>query len=317
MIAWNVLRYLLAQSGSLLVTMIMVISMVFFGMRTLPGDPAVIRAGIEATEEQVEANRRALGLDRPLAEQYAGYMAGLLRGDLGQSWRQNRPVLEIIAARLPVTLLLAGSAYLLTLVMGFGLGILAGTTPGSLADRLVRGYTTLSLSFPEFWIAFVLILVFSVNLGLLPLLGYPANAPLGTRLTHLVLPALTLALPRSAQLARLTRALLIGERTADYVRTARSKGLGTFALIRHVTVNALPGTFPLAALELGGLLTGVIVVEQVFSLPGLGQLMLGSIAARDYAIVQGVTILAIVVFTAVNWLADLAQAAADPRIRYA
>ena len=310
------LRYLLSQSGSLLVTMVLVIAMVFFGMRLLPGDPAVIRAGLDATPQQIENARRVMGLDQPLLLQFTSYLGGLFQGDFGNSWRQNRPVLDVIADRLPVTLLLAGCAYALSLLLGFGLGILAGATPGSHADRAVRAYTTIGLSFPEFWIAFVLILIFSVNLSWLPLLGYPEQAPLADRLKHLLLPAFTLALPRSSQLARLTRALLIGERSQDYVRTARSKGLANLAVIRHVTVNTLPGTFPLAALELGGLVTGVIVVEQVFSLPGLGQLMLGSIGARDYAIVQGITILAILVFTAVNWAADLLQALADPRIRY-
>src|SRR5690625_4348232 len=296
--------------------MVLVIAMVFFGMRLLPGDPAVIRAGLDATPEQIENTRRVMGLDQPLPLQFTSYLGGLLQGDFGRSWRQNRPVLDIIADRLPVTLLLAACAYGLSLLLGFGLGIIAGATPGSVWDRSVRAYTTVGLSFPEFWIAFVLILIFSVNLSWLPLLGYPEQAGLSERLRHLVLPAFTLALPRSAQLARLTRALLIGERNQDYVRTAASKGLGSLAVVRHVTVNTLPGTFPLAALELGGLVTGVIVVEQVFALPGLGQLLLGSIGSRDYAIVQGVTILAILVFTAVNWLADLAQAMADPRIRY-
>lgn len=297
--------------------MLLVIAMVFFGMRLLPGDPAVIRAGLDATPQQIENTRRVMGLDQPLPQQFVSYLGGLVQGDLGSSWRQNRPVLDIISDRLPITLLLAGSAYLLSLVIGFAFGIISGARPGSIWDRLIRGYTTIGLAFPEFWIAFVLILIFSVNLSWLPLLGYPESAPLADRLRHLILPAFTLAFPRSAQLARLTRALLLGERGQDYVRTARSKGLGTVAVIRHVTVNTLPGTFPLAALELGGLLTGVIVVEQVFALPGLGQLLLGSISARDYSIVQGMTILAILVFTAVNWLADLAQAMADPRIRYA
>lgn len=296
--------------------MLLVIAMVFFGMRLLPGDPAVIRAGLDATPQQIENTRRVMGLDQPLPQQFVSYLSGLVRGDFGSSWRQNRDVLDIITARLPVTLLLAGSAYLLSLLIGFTFGIISGALSGSIWDRLIRGYTTIGLAFPEFWIAFILILVFSVNLSWFPLLGYPETAPLAERLRHLALPAFTLAFPRSAQLARLTRALLLGERGQDYVRTARSKGLANPAVIRHVAVNTLPGTFPLAALELGGLLTGVIIVEQVFSLPGLGQLLLGSISARDYSIVQGMTILAILVFTAVNWLADLAQAMADPRIRY-
>jgi peptide/nickel transport system permease protein len=311
------LKFLLTQTLSMLFTVLLVVSMVFFGMRLLPGDPAVVRSGMDATPEQVEASRRALGVDEPLSVQYFSYLAGLARGDLGQSWRQRTSVTQIIAQRLPVTLLLTGLAYSASLLLGFGLGILAGSFRGTLFDRFVRGYTTVGLSFPEFWIAFLLLFVFSVLVGWFPFIGYPDGAPLATRLYHLLLPAFTLALPRSAQLARLTRALLIEERTADYVRTARSKGLSAWAVTRHITVNTLPGTFPLAALELGGLLTGVIVVEQVFSLPGFGQVLLGSIGARDYAVVQGATVLAIIIFTLVNWLADLAQALADPRVRYA
>ncbi|HLR47037.1 MAG TPA: ABC transporter permease, partial [Deinococcales bacterium] len=267
------LRYLTSQTASLLVTILMVIAMVFFGMRLLPGDPAVIRAGLDATPQQIENTRRVMGLDRPLPEQFVNYVGGLFKGDFGRSWRQNRPVLEIIGNRLPVTLLLAGFAYALSLLLGFGFGILSGALPGSIWDRAVRVYTTLGLAFPEFWIAFILILLFSVNLGWLPLLGYPENGPFPDQVRHLILPAFTLALPRSAQLARLTRALLSGERSQDYVRTARSKGLSGSGVTRHITVNTLPGTFPLAALELGGLLTGVIIAEQVFSLPGLGQLL--------------------------------------------
>lgn len=310
------LKFLLSQTFSMLLTVLLVVSMVFFGMRLLPGDPAIVRAGLDATPEQIEATRRALGLDVPLSTQYFSYLTGLVQGDLGQSWRQRSPVTQILFERLPVTLLLTLVAYSASLLLGFGFGILAGSLPGSAFDRFVRGYTTLGLSFPEFWIAFLLLFVFSVKLSWFPFIGYPDGAPLATRLYHLILPAFTLALPRSAQLARLTRALLIEERTADYVRTARSKGLSGWAVTRHITVNTLPGTFPLAALELGGLLTGVIVVEQVFSLPGFGQVLLGSIAARDYAVVQGATVLAIIIFTLVNWLADLAQALADPRIRY-
>jgi peptide/nickel transport system permease protein len=311
------LKFLLSQSLSMLITVLLVVSMVFFGMRLLPGDPAVIRAGLDTTPERVEAMRRALGLDQPLAAQYLSYLGGLARGDLGESWRQRRSVGTILLERLPVTLLLAAFAYALSLALGFGLGILAGNSPGSAIDRFTRAYTTLGLSFPEFWIGFILIFVLSVQLGWFPFIGYPEEAPLATRLYHLVLPAFTLALPRSAQLARLTRALLVEQRRADYVRTAHSKGLPSRGVTRHITVNTLPGTFPLAALELGGLLTGVIVVEQVFAIPGLGLTLLGAIGARDYAVVQGAAVMAIVVFTLVNWLADLAQALADPRVRYA
>lgn len=310
------LRFLFTQTLSLGLTLLLVVTMVFFGMRLLPGDPASLRAGLDASPERVEAIRRTLGLDQPLIVQYGNYLAQLARGELGKSWRQQRAVSAILRERLPVTILLATTAYAFTLLLGFSLGSLAGLYPNSLLDKVVRAYTTLGLSFPEFWIGFVLILLFSVNLAWFPFIGYPEGAPLATRLYHLVLPALTLALPRSAQLARLTRALMLEERTADYIRTARSKGLSEVSVWRHQAANALPGSFPLAALELGGLLTGVIIVEQVFAIPGLGTALLGAIGGRDYAVVQGVTILAIVVFTLVNWLADLAQLATNPRLRY-
>lgn len=310
------IRFLLTQTLSMLITMLIVVSMVFFGMRLLPGDPAVLRAGLDASEERIAVIRSSLGLDQPLLLQYTNYVVGLTQGNLGESWRQRRTVADILLERVPITLLLAAIAYAFSLLLGFGLGILAGVRPGSGADRAVRAYTTVGLSFPEFWIGFILILLLSVNLNWFPFIGYPTESSFGNRFYHLVLPALTLAIPRSAQLARLTRALLIEERAADYVRTAHSKGLSNLSVTRHIAVNTLPGTFPLAALELGGLLTGVIVVEQVFSIPGLGLTLLTAIGARDYAVVQGAVILAIIVFTLVNWLADLAQALADPRIRY-
>lgn len=310
------LGHLLYQFTSLLITLLIVISMVFFGMRVLPGDPAVILGGLDATEQQIQNLRRSLGLDEPLVVQYGIYLSSLAQGDLGVSWRQARPVSAILAERLPVTLLLASSAFVLFLALGLALGLASGLNPGSLADRAIRAYTTVGLSLPEFWIAFVLILLLSVKLAWFPFIGYPTEDSLPERLYFLALPALTLAIPRSAQLARLVRASLIEELSADYIRTARSKGLSKRSLRQHVARNALPGTFPLIALELGGLLTGVIIVEQVFSLPGLGLALLGSIGARDYAVVQGVAILAVIVYTGVNWLADVALVMADPRVRY-
>lgn len=310
------LKFLCWQSLSLVITILLVTTIVFFGMRLLPGDPAILKAGLDAPPERVEVIRRSLGLDQPLIVQYGSYLFGLARGELGKSWRQQRTVSSILMERLPVTALLTVVAYALTLLLGLGLGTLAGLYANSPFDKAVRAYTTLGLSFPEFWLGFILILLLAVKLPWFPFIGYPEDAGLGARLYHLALPALTLALPRSAQLARLTRSLILEERAADYLRTARSKGLSETAVGRHLAANALPGTFPLAALELGGLLTGVIIVEQLFSLPGLGTALLGAISARDYAVVQGVTILAILVFTAVNWLADLAQALANPRLRY-
>jgi peptide/nickel transport system permease protein len=311
------LRFALTQTLSVAITLGLLFSLVFVAMRALPGDAAAILGGLDAEEARVEALRRDLGLDRPLLVQYGAAWADLLRGDLGRSVRERRPVAAVLRERLPVTLALAGVAFGLATALGLGLGLLAGRRPGTAADGAAMGFTTIGLALPEFWFAFLLILLFAVQLGWFPVIGYPLEGPLGVRLWHLVLPALTLAIPRAAQLARLARARLLDELSAEYVRTARSRGLPARAVTRHVAANALPGLLPLLALELGGLLTGTIVVEQVFGLPGLGLTLLGAIGARDYPVVQGVTILAVSVYIAINWLADLLQVATDPRLRYA
>ncbi|TVR97868.1 MAG: ABC transporter permease [Trueperaceae bacterium] len=309
-------RFALTQTVSVTITMFVVLSLVFVAMRALPGDAAAILGGLDTEQAQVEAIRRDLGLDRPLLAQYGAYWGQLLRGDLGSSIRERRPVTSVIMDRLPVTLSLAAFAFTLSLAVGIGLGMLAGRTRGSAADGTALGFTTVGLALPEFWLGFLLILLFAVQLGAFPVIGYPVEGDIGVRLWHLTLPAVTLAIPRAAQIARLTRARVLEAMAAEYVRTARSKGVAPRGVTRHVAANALPGLLPLLALELGGLITGTIVVEQVFGLPGLGLTLLGSIGARDYPVVQGVTILAVTVYILVNWLADLLQLVSDPRLRY-
>ncbi len=310
-------RYLLTQALSFVVTLVVVLTLVFVAVRLLPGDAATLRAGMDTSPEQVSALRAALGLDRPLAVQYRDYWAGLARGDLGRSLREKRAVATVLLERLPVTLALAALAFVLALVLGVLLGLLAGLRPDGPLDRLALVFTTLGLALPEFWFGFLLILLFAVRLGWFPVVGMPGALTLAGALEHLLLPAVTLAIPRAAQIARLTRARVLHERSADYVRTARSKGVGAGGVARHVAGNALPGIVPLVALELGGLLTGTIVVEQVFGLPGLGLTILGAISARDYPVVQGVTILAVTIYMVVNAVADAAQLLSDPRLRTA
>ncbi|MDT3681144.1 MAG: ABC transporter permease [Truepera sp.] len=308
-------RYLLIQSLSFIVTLWAVLTLVFLAMRALPGDAATIMGGIDASESQVSAIRAQLGLDRSLPAQYVTYLSDVVQGDLGNSLRERRPVVNVLVDRFPVTLTLALVAFAISLVLGLGLGLLAGLRPGSTVDRLTLLFTTIGLALPEFWFGFLLILLFAVKLGWFPVLGLPPEGLTLAASWTLLLPAVTLAIPRAAQLARLARARVLEERRADYVRTARSKGLTATAVGRHIASNSLPGTIPLLALELGGLLTGTIVVEQVFGLPGLGATILGAIYARDYPVVQGVTILAVSVYVLVNWLADVTQLMADPRLR--
>jgi len=308
-------RYLLGQGFSFVVTLWVVLTLVFLAVRALPGDAATIMGGLETSAEQIAAIRENLGLAGTIGSQYLDFIGDVVRGDLGDSLRERRPVVDVLLDRLPVTVALAGMAFALSLLIGLGLGIAAGLKPGGPFDRLTTGFATAALALPEFWFGFVLILVFAVQLGWFPVLGLPPSGLTWGASWHLLLPAVTLALPRAAQLARLTRAQVLEERRADYVRTARSKGLAAHVVTRHISANALPGVLPLLALELGGLLTGTIVVEQVFGLPGLGATILGAISARDYPVVQGVTILAVVVYIGVNWLADLLQLLVDPRLR--
>jgi len=283
--------FLARSLASLAVTFVMVMTLVFVAMEALPGDAAMLRSGIDASAAATDAARRELGLDAP--------------------------VTTILVERLPVTGALALAAFSLSVVLGLGLGFLAGMTPGSRFDRGVLGYTTIGLALPEFWFGFVLLLVFAIAWPVLPLIGLPDGGGAGAWLRHLTLPAITLAIPRAAQLARLTRATVLEHRQADWVRTVRAKGGPVSLEFRHVAANASPGLFAPIALEAGGLLTGTIVVEQVFGLPGVGAMLIGAIGARDVPVVQGATVLAVVVYVAMNLLADVALAAGDPRAREA
>lgn len=308
-------RYFLTQTLSFVITLWAVLTLVFVAVRALPGDAATILGGLDATQQSIDSMRDTLGLSRSLPAQYLTYLGDLASGDLGSSLRERRPVVQVLLDRLPVTLTLAAIAFVIALLLGIGLGLLAGLRPGGLADRATLLFTTFALSLPEFWFGFLLILIFAVNLSWFPVMGLPAEGLTLRASWNLMLPAVTLALPRAAQLARLARARVLEERRSDYVRTARSKGVPSKGVARHIASNALPGVLPLLALELGGLLTGTIVVEQVFGLPGLGLTILGAISARDYPVVQGVTILAVTVYVLVNWFADIIQLLADPRLR--
>jgi peptide/nickel transport system permease protein len=311
------LPYLTRTLVSLVVTLVLVATLVFLAVGALPGDAAALRVGTEGGAGAADAARRELGLDRSMAARYVDWWADLARGDLGASFRERRPVATILAERIPVTAALAAAALALSLVVGLTLGLAAGLRPGSALDRGVLAFTTAGLALPEFWIGFVLLLLFAVRWPVLPLIGLPEDGGVLAWARHLALPAATLALPRAAQLARLARATVLEHRHAPWLRTLRSKGAGPAREARQLAAVAVPGLLPLIALEAGGLLTGTIVVEQVFGLPGLGSTLIGSIGARDLPVVQGAVLIAVIVYVLVNVAADLAQAAADPRIRTA
>lgn len=291
-------------------TLFGVVLLVFLMVRLAPGDPAVLLAGEFATPETLQAIRERYGLDKPLPEQFFIYLGALLRGDLGESARSRRPVLSELQTYFPNTVQLATAAILVALITGIPLGILAALRPGTGLDLAVMVLALLGVSMPVFWFGLLAILIFSVNLGWFPVAGK------GT-LAHLVLPAITLGVNATALLARMTRGTLLEVLSQDYIRTARAKGLAErVVVLKHALRNALIPVVTVAGLEFGSLLAGAVITETIFAWPGLGQLLVGSILARDYPVVQGAVLLVATSFILVNLLVDLLYAWIDPRVRY-
>jgi peptide/nickel transport system permease protein len=302
--------YLLRRILIALPTLLGVVVLVFLMVRLAPGDPAVLLAGEFATPETLEAIRARYGLDRSLPEQFLIYLEALLRGDLGESARSRRPVLEELKTYFPNTLELASAAILVAVLTGIPLGVLAALRPGSGLDLSVMVLALLGVSMPVFWFGLLAILIFSVGLGWFPVAGK------GT-LAHLVLPAITLGINATALLARMTRGTLLEVLSQDYIRTARAKGLAERVVIfKHALRNALIPVVTVVGLEFGTLLSGAVITETIFAWPGLGQLLVGSILARDYPVVQGAVLLVAISFVLINLLVDLLYATIDPRVRY-
>ena len=297
-----------ARLASALVVMLGVCTLVFLLIHLVPGDPVEAMLGESASPADREALRHALGLDLPVAEQYGRYLAGLLRLDLGQSFLDQRPVVEILGERLPATLQLAAASLLLALVLAVPLGVLAARRRGSALDTGAMAFSLIGISMPNFWLGPLLILVFSLWLGWTPVSG--SERPLS-----LLLPAITLGTALAAILARMVRASVLEVLGEDYVRTARAKGLSEFAVMRrHALRNAWLPVLTLIGLQLGGLLGGAVITETVFAWPGVGSLLVESIQARDFPVVQGCVLLISLIYVLVNSLTDLAYAWVDPRI---
>ncbi len=309
-----VLRRLLAVAPTVLV----VATVTFVALQVIPGDIAQIMLGTDARPEDVARLRQEFGLDRPLAVRYVEWLGNLIRGNLGTSISYHEPVARLIAQRLPVTFSVAFVSMLMATVMALPLGVVAARRAWSPVDLTVLAGSQVGLAVPTFWMGILLLLGFAAALPIFPLQGYVALA--GSPIEwgrHLVLPALALGAERAAALVRLVRASVLDELSRDYVRTARSKGLaGAFVLRRHVLRNALIPVLTVASLQLGYLLGGTIVIEQVFGLPGLGRLLLQGIYSRDLVVVQGAVVTIAVMFALLNLAVDLLYARVDPRITY-
>jgi len=290
---------------------------VFLLLHLLPGDPAQVLAGSDTSPQTIEAIREDLGLNEPLPVQYLVWLNHVLHGDLGKSILSKLPVSQLLWQRAPATLELALAGEILTILIGLPLGVLAAVKQRTRADWGITSCISLGLAIPNFWLGILLIIVFAVMLGWLPPGGRGdfTRDPL-TALKFLALPAITLALPASMNLSRLTKASVLEVLYEDYVRTAWAKGLsGQTVVAGHVLRNALIPVVTAIGLEFGRLLGGAIVVESVFTWPGLGTLMLTSIGNRDYVIVQAGLLLLVMVFITVNLITDIAYGFFDPRIR--
>lgn len=306
MITYVVRRLLVA-----IPTLVGVATVVFSLLRLLPGDPAVVIAGPQATAADVNRIRHQLGLTQPIWQQYLGFMGRLAHGDLGISIRTGASVLEEIFARAPFTAVLAFTSLLIAITIGVTAGVIASTRRNTGTDLGISGGAVFGASMPTYWLGLMLIIVFAVHLRVLPAAGSD-RGPIS-----LVLPAITLALFSTGLIARQTRSAMLEVLGQDFVRTARAKGAArTAVLIRHALRNALLPIVTVIGLQFGTLLGGAVLTESIFGWPGVGRLLVDSIGSRDYPVVQGVVLLLSVSFIAINLITDLMYAYIDPRIRY-
>jgi len=322
----------------LLIPVMLGISIITFGMlRLIPGDPARIMAGERATEDQVQRVREIWGLNKPVSEQYFIYLGKLLRGDLGTSIKRNELVITEIRWALPTTIELAFSAMFIACMLGIPAGVIAAYRRNSWLDFIVMTGSLIGISMPVFWLGLLLIFVFTLQLGLLPPSGrlsiginlqpitglYLVDSLLRGNLPafvdsvkHLILPAFAVGTIPTAVIARMTRSSLLEVMSQDYIRTARSKGLTERTMLaRHALKNAFLPVVTIIGLELGGLMSGAILTETIFSLPGIGRLIIDRILSRDYPVVQGAVLFFAFTFVIINLLVDMSYAYLDPRIR--
>lgn len=312
------LRNVTLRLAQAIPVILLVAVLAFMLMHMLPGDPAVVIAGPDATPEALDRLRQQLGLDRPLWEQLVSWLGHLARGDFGQSLMLNQSVISAVGERVPVTLSLALLAFAITIPVGVVLGVIAAYYRNSWVDSAVMGVALVGVSVPSFWIAIISVIVFSVELGWLPSSGYvPLSEGFAPWLRAMVQPALILALFQIGYLARMTRSSMLDVLDQDYIRTARAKGLNEWATVgKHAFRNSLMSVVTVSGIILSLLIGGSVVIEQVFALPGIGRLVVQGIMARDYPLIQGTMLLLGFTFVIVNVAVDLAYTLVDPRVRY-
>lgn len=304
------LKYILKKLGFTALVLIGAATCAFILLHSIPGDTAEALAGPQATAEDVENLRHAMNLDAPLGEQYLLYMKNLLKGDLGHSYRSNKPVMEIVSSAWPATLQLAVCSMVIAVLIGVPVGIFAAVKRGGIGDTIAMTVSFLGVSMPSFWLALLLIIEFSVRHEWLPFYGRSGPA-------SFVLPALTLGLGVAANIARLTRTSMLEILGQDYIRTAKGKGVpGGRMIWLHALRNAAVPVITIIGLQFGTLLGGQVVTETVFSWPGVGRMIVDALDSRDLQIVQGGILILACTFAVINLITDLIYAILDPRIRY-
>ncbi len=309
-------HYLLRRSLSLVISLLIAAAVIFAITDLVPGDPARFMLGTGARPETVAALTHQLGLDQPWPTRFLRWLGGVIGGDFGTSFTYRAPVARLIADRMAVSLPLAVIALALAVAIALPVGMLAAARRGRAADTGVMAATQLGIALPNFWFAMLLVMLFAVRLRWLPAGGFPGWADPGAALKSLLLPAVALALPQAAILARTLRSSLVEVLDQDYIRTARAKGLTRGqALRRHALRNALIPVLTILGLQFSFLLAGAIIIENVFFLPGVGRLIFQAINQRDLITVQGAVLVLVAAVIAVNFLTDLAYAATDPRLR--
>jgi len=310
-------RYVLRRLVESVVTFVLVTVVVFLGIRALPGDPARTLAGEESDPATVDQIRRSYGLDQPLPVQYGRYVAKAVTGDLGRSTRTGLPVTQTIGHALPVTLQLATFAIAIAILIGIGTGVVAAVRRRSPSEWAANGVALLGLSVPNFWFGLIAVLLFAIAYPVLPASDFVSvfdNPPQSFR--HLLLPALVLGTGLAAVIMRQTRSAMLDALSADYVRTARAKGLGGRQVVfGHALRNSLIVVTTIVGLQLGVLISGAVVTEQIFVLPGFGKLTIDAVFTRDYPMIQGVVLVTATAYIGLNLAVDLLYSVIDPRIR--
>jgi peptide/nickel transport system permease protein len=307
-----------ARRVAVLVPTLFFVSVLIFSLQTLlPGDAAIALAGEESDPEAIAGIRARYHLDRPMVVQYTIWMGRVLRGDLGESLRNRMPVTELLASKLPVTVELAVGSMLIALVIGIPAGVVSAARKGTAVDITANAVALSGLSVPHFWLGIMLILLFAVHLGWLPASGYvPPWEDLGRNLTTILMPAFVLGTGVAGVMMRHTRGAMLQVLGADYVRTARAKSVPErLVVLKHALRNALIPVITLGAIEFGRLLSGAVLTEQVFAIPGFGKMLVDGVFNRDYAVVQGVVLVSAALYVFLNLIADVLYFLANPRLR--